>query len=70
MNPTTRDWAISMGKASLAAFLGAGLVGLAQWVGGTDFGPYTPAVVAVAGVLLNAARKAVQEYLTEPTPNS
>lgn len=67
MNESTKDWLWTIVKSALAAFLGAGLTALAQWSSGTDFGTYTPWVVALSGLAINAARKWVQESLAPPS---
>ena len=50
------DW-LKIGKGALIAGAGAGAIYLIQVVGGLDFGIYTPAVTALAGILVNAIRK-------------
>lgn len=35
---------------------------LAEWVAGTDFGDWTPAVVGVCLLLINLARKFLKDY--------
>lgn len=58
------DWeriaAVARGAAVAAA--GAALTHLTAAVTGADFGPYTPAVVAVWSVAVNAARKALEAW--------
>lgn len=39
---------------------GALLTYVAQVIGQIDFGPYTPIIVALASILINAARKFLQ----------
>lgn len=51
-----------IGKGAIIAGLGAGVIALLQFVQGADFGMYTPAVVAIASILINAARV----YFVEP----
>jgi len=50
------DW-IKIFKGALIAGAGAGAVYLVQAIGALDFGLYTPAVVALASILVNALRK-------------
>jgi hypothetical protein len=54
------DWK-KVGTGALVAIGGALLTYGTQFVAGTDFGPYTPIVVAVWGIVVNVARKYVQE---------
>lgn len=49
----------SIAKGAVIAAVGAALTYVTQAVSGVDFGPYTPAVVAVFSVLANALRKAL-----------
>lgn len=51
---------LKVGKGLLIACGGAGLTYLAEVVGLIDFGVYTPLIVAGAGVLVNFARKFLQ----------
>lgn len=66
MNPTTQDWILTTAKAGFAAFAGAGLTALATWAAGADFGSYTPWVAALLGLGINAARKALAEWVNPP----
>lgn len=50
------DW-IKVLKGAGIAFVGAGLTALSQWASGQDFGIFTPAVVAILSVAVNALRK-------------
>ena len=50
---------ISLGKGLLIALIGATLTYLASYVSNTNFGVYTPIVVAVFSVVANAVRKSV-----------
>jgi hypothetical protein len=53
------DWR-KVGKGALIAVAGALLTYGTTFVSGTDFGAYTPLVVAVWGVVVNVAHKYVQ----------
>jgi hypothetical protein len=46
-----------IGKGILIAMGGAGLTYLAQYVGETDFGVYTPIVVMVMSIIINATKE-------------
>lgn len=46
-----------IGKGAGIALAGALVVYIAEVVPNVDFGAYTPVVVAIAGILVNAARK-------------
>lgn len=50
-----------VGTGALVAIGGALLTYVSTFVAGSDFGPYTPIVVAVWGIVVNVARKYVQE---------
>jgi ABC-type antimicrobial peptide transport system permease subunit len=50
-----------LGIGALVAVGGALLTYIADTIPGIDFGVYTPVVVAVASILINAARKFLQE---------
>lgn len=50
-----------LGVGALVAIGGALLTYIADTIPGVDFGAYTPIIVAIAGVLINAARKFLQE---------
>jgi len=50
------EW-ISVGKGLLIAVVGAGLTYTAQWISGTDFGDWTPLIVAGFAVITNLFRK-------------
>lgn len=45
-----------IGMGALMAGMGAGVVTALQFLQGMDFGSYTPVVVALAAILINAAR--------------
>lgn len=51
---------IKIGVGAIVALLGALLTYAAQVVGQVDFGSYTPVVVALSAILINAARKFVE----------
>jgi ABC-type antimicrobial peptide transport system permease subunit len=50
-----------LGVGALVAVGGALLTYLADTIPGVDFGVYTPVVVAIASILINSARKFLQE---------
>jgi hypothetical protein len=52
----------SIGRGALIAVGGALIVYVAEVVPAVDFGAYTPVAVAIAGILLNAARKILSDY--------
>jgi len=59
------DWkakALAVLRGAAVAAAGAALTHLTAAVTGADFGPYTPAVVAVWSVAVNAARKALEAW--------
>lgn len=49
-----------IGKGLLIALAGAALTYLASVIGDIDFGPYTPVIVALGSVLINAGLKFLQ----------
>lgn len=49
-------------KGMVIAALGAILTYLMQWATSTDFGEFTPAIVAVVSVLVNVIRKWLMDY--------
>lgn len=61
----TKKDAISIGKGALIAIAGALLTYLAELIPKFDFGEYTPFVVAIAAILINAIRLFLKktEYL-------
>jgi len=50
------NWS-KVGIGAVVAIVGALLTYISQWLSGTDFGAYTPVVVAIWGVVVNIARK-------------
>lgn len=57
INPKIKAELKKVGKGALIAMAGALLTYLAQWASSTNFGEYTPIVVAVVSVLVNFGRK-------------
>lgn len=55
-----REDGIKIAKGAGIAVSGALLVYLSQVLADTDFGQYTPLVVAIGGILINAAVKFIQ----------
>ena len=53
----TKENLIKIAKGAGIAVGGALLTYLAQFISSTDFGIYTPVVVALGGILINAARE-------------
>lgn len=53
----SKDDILSILKGAGIAAVGAALTFLTQWASGTDFGPWTPLVVAALSVLANVLRK-------------
>lgn len=62
------DWDLVLAKAkkvligALIAAGGAFLTWIYQWVSGNDLGVWTPLVVSLLSVLINALRKAGEAY--------
>lgn len=52
-----RDDAVSILKGLMVALIGAGLTYFSQIIAKTDFGQYTPIIVAVYSVIANIVRK-------------
>jgi hypothetical protein len=46
-----------VGKGVLVALAGATLTYLTEWAASTDFGSYTPVIVATLSILANVVRK-------------
>ena len=46
-----------VGKGVLVALAGATLTYLTEWAANTDFGSYTPVIVAALSILTNVVRK-------------
>jgi hypothetical protein len=46
-----------VGKGVLVAIVGAALTYLTEWAANTDFGSYTPVIVAGLSILANIVRK-------------
>jgi hypothetical protein len=59
------DW-LKIGKGALIASAGAGLTYLSANVMGTDFGMYTPVVVAGWSIFVNLAKKFMEASMQEP----
>ena len=59
------DW-LKIGKGALIACAGAGLTYLSANVMGSDFGMYTPVVVAGWSIFVNLAKKFMEQSLQEP----
>ena len=59
------DW-LKIGKGALIASAGAGLTYLSANVMGSDFGMYTPVVVAGWSIFVNLAKKFMEQSLQEP----
>ncbi len=52
----------SIGRGALIATGGALIVYVAEVVPAIEFGAYTPVAVALAGIILNTARKILADY--------
>lgn len=57
----TKENLIKILKGAGIAIGGALLAYLAQYISETDFGVWTPIVVALGGILINAAREFLKE---------
>ncbi len=57
----TTGWK-KIGKGALIAGAGAVLTYLAEVIPGIDFGVYTPLIVALAGIAINACIKFISKY--------
>lgn len=57
----TKQNLIKIGKGALIAVGGAALTYFAQFIGETDFGVYTPIVVSVSAILINAGREFLKD---------
>lgn len=57
----TKENLQKVGKGILISAGAAVLTYLAQFISSTDFGVYTPVVVALGGILINAAREFIKE---------
>jgi len=57
----TKENGIKILKGACIALGSALAVYLAQFLGNTDFGAYTPIAVAVSGILLNASKEWIKE---------
>lgn len=55
------DDIIKVSKGAALAGMGAAITYLAEWASGTDFGEWTPIVVAAAAVAVNLFRKWVAD---------
>ena len=53
---------IKIGKGALVAIIGALLTYVAQTAGNLNFGEFTPIVVALMSILVNAGRKWIEDY--------
>ena len=63
----TKTDLISLGKGLGIALVGAGLTYLSTWVTQTDFGAWTPMIVAFWGVFANVVRKFIDQPVKEAT---
>lgn len=57
----TKENLIKIAKGAGIAIGGALLTYLATFISSTDFGVYTPLVVALGGILINAGREFIKE---------
>jgi len=57
----TKENLIKIAKGAGIAMGGALLTYLASFVSSTDFGAYTPMIVAFAGILINAGREFLKD---------
>lgn len=57
----TQENLLKIAKGAGIAMGSALLTYLAYYTANTDFGPYTPLVVATAGILINAGREFIKE---------
>ncbi len=57
----TRENLIKIAKGAGIAVGGALLAYFASFISNTDFGQWTPIVVAIGGILINAAREFIKE---------
>ena len=55
----TREDLLKLAKGAGIAAAGAVLTYVTHWISGTDFGPYTPAIMAGWSIAANALRKIV-----------
>ena len=53
----TKENYLKIAKGAGIAIGGALITYLASYISSTDFGVYTPVVVAIGGILINAARE-------------
>jgi hypothetical protein len=57
----TKENFIKIARGAGIALGGALLTYIASYVAQTDFGPYTPLVVATAGIIINAGREFLKD---------
>lgn len=57
----TKENLIKIVKGALIAIGGALFTYLAQFISSTDFGQWTPVVVALGGILINAGRELIKK---------
>ncbi len=57
----TKENMLKIGRGAGIALAGALLTYIASYVSSTDFGIYTPMVVALSGILINAGREFLKD---------
>lgn len=58
---------ISLLRGAIIAALGAAGTYFLQWVFNTNFGPYTPMIVAIVSAIVNAGRKSIDGPIYKST---
>ena len=57
----TKENLMKIARGAIIATSGALLTYIAAYISDTDFGIYTPAVVAIGGILINAGRELLKK---------
>jgi hypothetical protein len=63
----TKDDFISLGKGLAITLIGSALTYLTEYISGTNFGAYTPVIVAVWSVIVNIVRKGIDSWIEKKT---
>ena len=63
----TKDDLYALGKGLIIALIGSALTYLTTYITGHDFGMWTPMVVAMWSVIVNAIRKLIDSWVEEKT---